>query len=74
MSRPTQGELYKHFKGAIYQIIGHAICSETDKELVLYKNFNEQGDVWARPLEMFTDIHPVHNVKRFERIETAQDC
>jgi len=73
MSSPKRGELYKHFKGTIYQITGRAICSETEKELVLYKKNKERGDVWSRPLEMFTDIHPVHNVKRFERIETTHD-
>lgn len=66
--KPKKGELYKHFKGTVYQVLGYAICSETHKELILYKSFKEDK-VWSRPLEMFTDIHPEHNVKRFEKVE-----
>lgn len=69
MDKPQVEEVYRHFKGHYYKVIGYAICSETQRELVLYQEIRWNGKVWARPLEMFTDIHPEHNVKRFVKID-----
>jgi len=68
LSKPQVGETYRHFKGHYYKIVGFANYSETQRELVLYQELRYDGKVWARPLEMFTDIHPEHNVKRFEKV------
>ncbi|MGG1444908.1 DUF1653 domain-containing protein [Brevibacillus laterosporus] len=70
MDKPQIGETYRHFKGYYYVIVGYAFCSETQKELVLYQENRFNGRVWARPLEMFVDVHPEHKVKRFEKITT----
>ena len=48
---PHPGEIWHHFKGHDYKIIGSAIDSETGCELVLYAV--EDGIPWARPLSMF---------------------
>jgi hypothetical protein len=52
--------IYEHYKGNRYEVVGEAIHTETQEPMVLYKalykgNFPE-GTIWARPLEMFTEI------------------
>jgi len=60
---------YKHFKGGEYEVVGVAKNSETLEEMVLYKHLGE-GDLWVRPLEMFTETieRDGKTIKRFERI------
>lgn len=52
---PNPGNLYKHFKGNFYRIIGVGIHTETKELLVIYK---EDGGslIWVRPLDMFFDL------------------
>jgi hypothetical protein len=55
---------YKHFKGDFVKVIGIAKHSETMEDMVIY----EHGEVWVRPLSMFTEevINPEGNkVPRF---------
>ncbi len=60
---------YRHFKGGLYEVIGVAKHSETEEELVVYRN--AAGDLWVRPLAMFTGTTMVdgEEVPRFVRIE-----
>lgn len=62
---------YKHFKGKIYEVIAIAKHSETQKELVIYKD--KQGNYWARPKEMFFEEidKPEYNYKgpRFKYLD-----
>ena len=46
---------YRHFKGNEYQVIGVATHSETEESLVVYRPLYGDGDLWVRPLTMFTD-------------------
>lgn len=54
---------YKHYKGNDYQVLDVVRHSETEEILVLYKplyenqypNRDEAGNLWVRPLEMFTE-------------------
>lgn len=50
---PKVGQIYRHFKGNVYEIIAIAKHTESEERLVIYKSGNENATVYARPLEMF---------------------
>lgn len=52
---PKKGEIYRHFKGNLYEIITIARDSETLEEKVVYKEID--GDAaYVRPLPMFVSL------------------
>jgi hypothetical protein len=59
---------YRHYKGKEYTVIGVARHSETEEELVVYRQ--EYGDhgLWVRPKDMFLETVEVGGqaVPRFE--------
>ena len=52
MIRPGR---YRHYKGNHYEVIGVARHSETEEELVVYRKLYDDGSLWVRPLDMFSE-------------------
>ncbi len=62
---------YRHYKGNEYTIVGVARHSETNEELVVYRQEYGNHDLWVRPLAMFIETVEVDGnlVARFECME-----
>lgn len=49
------GQVWQHFKGGLYIVIGVARNSETLEDEVIYKDMYGLGQLWARPLSMWNE-------------------
>lgn len=47
------GDLFKHYKGGLYQIVTKAVHTETEEDMVVYQALYGEFKVFARPESMF---------------------
>lgn len=73
------GCVYRYFKGNFYYVEGTAKDSETQQEMVVYRQLYGDHSLWVRPLEMFLskvdhDKYPdIQQEYRFECIEDLSE-
>jgi cupin 2 domain-containing protein len=66
---------YRHYKGNEYTVIGTAWHSETQEELVVYRQEYGEHGLWVRPKQMFLETVKVdgQELPRFQRLESSSD-
>ncbi len=72
---PKKGDIYRHFKGNLYEVLLIARDSETLEEKVVYKSVNGE-DAYVRSLAMFlskVDTGKYPDVKQEFRFELISD-
>jgi hypothetical protein len=59
---------YRHYKGNEYEVIAIARHSETEEEMVVYRQLYGDRSLWVRPLAMFLEEVSVdgRKVPRFQ--------
>jgi hypothetical protein len=67
---PPRPGRYRHYKGNEYEVVAIARHSETEEEMVVYRQLYADRSLWVRPLAMFAEEVPVdgRKVSRFEWI------
>ncbi len=66
---------YRHYKGKEYLVLGIARHSETEEELVVYRQDYGDRGLWVRPAAMFAGSVELdgQRVPRFEFVESAAE-
>ncbi|MDO4978636.1 MAG: DUF1653 domain-containing protein [Candidatus Saccharibacteria bacterium] len=67
--------VYRHFKGDYYIVRGICRHSETKEEMVIYQALYGDGELWVRPLKMWTEKvnkHKYPNVRQKYRFELKE--
>jgi hypothetical protein len=63
---------YRHFKGREYTVLGVARHSETQEELVVYRQEYGDHSLWVRPVAMFLEAVESNGemAPRFQLVES----
>ena len=66
---------YRHYKGNEYTVIGVALHSETQDELVVYRQEYGEHGLWVRPRPMFSETVKVEgrDVHRFQPLGSGSE-
>lgn len=62
--------LFKHYKGALYRVLGECRHSETQELMTVYMSIKD-GLLWTRPSEMFHELVDLGDdtVPRFAEVD-----
>lgn len=63
---------YRHFKGKYYEVIGIAKHSETEEEMVVYRQLYGEHGLWVRPASMWEET-VVRDGKTYQRFTFVGD-
>ena len=72
------GDIVRHFKGNLYEVLYFARDSETREEVVVYRALYGERGVWVRPKAMFLSrvdrqkYPDAAQTYRFERVEEKE--
>ncbi|MDF0605831.1 DUF1653 domain-containing protein [Neisseriaceae bacterium TC5R-5] len=63
--------IYRHYKGALYEVIGTATHSESEELLVVYRALYGEFGLWTRPAGMFNEtvLHNSQSQPRFALVK-----
>lgn len=70
-----EGQIYRHFKGGLVQIICLAKDSENEELMVVYRHL-DTDEVWVRPFAMFNsmvDKNKYPNIEQKYRFELVKN-
>ena len=70
------GQIYRHFKGNLYKVIGIATYSETNEKVVVYEAQYGTKELYVRPYSMFAeklDTEKYPNAKQEYRFELVSE-
>jgi len=55
---------YQHYKGGLYEVLGTAIQSDAEEEMVVYKALYGDSQLWVRPLSEFLEEVDIKGEKK----------
>jgi hypothetical protein len=64
-------QVFRHYKGNLYKIVAKAKCSDTERDIVVYRELYGQGNTWVRDASVFFSDAPgsVEGKMRFELVD-----